>query len=131
MTAAKLLEPPKEKKRKPPQEIGWRGYEKDGFTIYAGRNNLQNEKLVRASAPDDLWLHTQKYHSCHVVIRTEGRNVPDGVLLFAAQICARYSDGGAGKIPVDYCKIKYVKKPPKSKPGFVIYTDYKTLLTEV
>lgn len=131
LTAAKLLEPPKEKKRKQPQEIGWRAYEKDGFTIYAGRNNLQNEKLVRASAPDDLWLHTQKYHSCHVVIRTEGRNVPDGVLLFAAQICARYSDGGAGKIPVDYCKIKYVKKPPKSKPGFVIYTDYKTLLTEV
>ncbi len=53
-----------------------------------------------------------------------------GVLLFAAQICARYSDGGSGKIPVDYCKIKYVKKPPKAKPGFVIYTDHKTILVE-
>lgn len=128
--AAKLLEPPKEKKRKAPPEVGWRTYEKDGFTVFAGRNNLQNEKLVRAAAPDDLWLHTQKYHSCHVVVKTEGRAVPDGVLLFAAQVCARYSDGGGGKIPVDYCKIKYVKRPPKTKPGFVIYTDYKTVLVE-
>ncbi len=130
LIAAKLVEPPKEKRRKQPQEVGWRSYEKDGFTIYAGRNNLQNEKLVRASALDDLWLHAKAYHSCHVVIRTEGRNVPGGVLLFAAQICARYSDGGSGKIPVDYCKIKYVKKPPKAKPGFVIYTDHKTILVE-
>lgn len=130
MLAAKLLLPPKEKRKKTDTEIGFRSYEKDGFTVLAGRNNLQNEKLVRSSRPDDLWLHAQKYHSCHVVIKTDGKNVPDGVLLFAAGICARYSDGGAGKIPVDYCKVKYVKKPPKTKPGFVIYTDYKTILVE-
>lgn len=130
LVAARLLPPPAEKKRKTAPEIGWRAFEKDGFTILAGRNNLQNEKLVRAAAPDDVWMHTQKYHSCHVVIKTQGKPVPDGVLLFAAKLCARYSDGGAGKIPVDYCKIKHVKKPPKSKPGFVIYTDYKTLLVE-
>ena len=129
LLAAGLLAQPKEKKKKT-EEIGFRSYEKDGFTILAGRNNLQNEKLVRSSSPDDLWLHVQKYHSCHVVIKTEGRKVPDGVLLFAAQICARYSGAGGGKVPVDYCKIKFVKKPPKSKPGFVIYTDYKTVLVE-
>ena len=129
LLAAGLLAQPKEKKKKA-EEIGFRIYEKDGFTVLAGRNNLQNERLVRASSPDDLWLHTQKYHSCHVVIKTEERTVPDGVLLFAAQICARYSGAGGGKIPVDYCKIKFVKKPPKSKPGFVIYTDYKTVLVE-
>lgn len=129
MLSAKLLAAPKEKTRKE-KTVGFRAYEKDGFRIFAGRNNLQNEKLVRSSSPDDIWLHTQKYHSCHVVINTEGKSVPDGVLLFAAQICARYSGAGGGKVPVDYCKIKYVKKPPKSKPGFVIYTNFKTILIE-
>ena len=117
--------------RKKPVEIPFRSYEKDGFRIFAGRNNLQNDKLIRQSAPDDLWLHTQKFHSCHVVIETQGKTVPDEVLLYAAAICARYSDAkGGGKVPVDYCKLKNVKKPPKSKAGFVIYNDFKTVLVE-
>ncbi|HIZ09802.1 MAG TPA: DUF814 domain-containing protein, partial [Candidatus Borkfalkia avicola] len=83
----------------------------------------------RAAAPDDLWLHTQKYHSAHVLIRTGGRKVPDEVLLAAAQICAFFSDGKAGdKIPVDYCERRFVKKPPRAKAGFVTYTDFKTVL---
>ena len=109
--------------------IPFREFEHNGLKIYAGRNNLQNDRLVRAAAPDDVWLHTQKYHSSHVIIATEGKEIPDDTLLFAAQICAYYSDGRDGdKIPVDYCKKKFVKKPNKSKAGFVIYTDYKTVL---
>ncbi len=132
LLSAGMLKAPKEPRgRKNPPEIGFRQYEKAGFSIRAGRNNLQNDKLVRASAPEDIWLHTQKYHSCHVVIETKGREVTGEVLLYAAGICARYSDAkGGGKVPVDYCKIKYVKKPPKSKAGFVIYTDFKTVLAE-
>ncbi len=125
-----LLKVPAEKTKKQPAEIPFRTFEKDGFRVYAGRNNLQNDKLLKKGAPDDIWLHAQKYHSCHVLIRTEGKSVPDGVLLFAARLCARYSEGKGGRIPVDYCPLRYVKKPPKSKPGFVIYTDYKTILTE-
>ena len=95
----------------------------------AGRNNMENDKLVRSSRPEDIWLHAKSYHSCHVVIKTEGRKVPDSVLLFAAEICAQYSDGKGDKVAVDYCEIKFVKKPPKAKAGFVVYTDYKTVLT--
>ena len=51
------------------------------------------------------------------------------MLAFAAEVCAYYSDGRAGgKVPVDYCERKYVKKPPKAKAGFVTYSNYKTLL---
>ena len=111
--------------------VPFREYEFDGVKIYAGRNNLQNDRLLRLADPDDIWLHTQKYHSSHVIIALEGRQVWDELLLYAAEICAYYSDGRDGdKIPVDYCKKKYVKKPNKSKAGFVIYTDYKTILVK-
>lgn len=99
------------------------------FTIYAGRNNIQNDRLLKNSSPDDLWLHTQKYHSSHVIIKTDKKSVPDEVKLFAAELCAYFSDGKDGdKIPVDICERKFVKKPSKAKAGFVIYTDYTTLL---
>ena len=98
--------------------VPFREYEFEGVKIYAGRNNLQNDRLVRLADPDDIWLHTQKYHSSHVIIALEGRQVWDELLLYAAEICAYYSDGRDGdKIPVDYCKKKYVKKPNKSKAG--------------
>lgn len=119
------------KKKREKEEIPFRVFEKSGFTVLAGRNNVQNDRLLRAAAPDDIWLHTQKYHSSHVIIETNGRKVPDEVLLFAAGICAYYSDGrDGGKIPVDYCERRFVKKPPKAKAGFVTYTDYKTVLVQ-
>ena len=109
----------------------FREYEFDGVKIYAGRNNLQNDRLLRLASPDDIWLHTQKYHSSHVIIAIRGGQVCDELLLYAAEICAYYSDGRDGdKIPVDYCKRKFVKKPSKSKAGFVTYTDYKTILVK-
>lgn len=129
LTEAGLVKSPPVKTKKK-KEISFRTFEKDGFRILAGRNNLQNDRLVKRGAPDDIWLHAQKYHSCHVLIITERRKVPDGVLLFAANLCAKYSDAKGDRIPVDYCALKYVKKPPKSKPGFVLYTDFKTILTE-
>ena len=107
----------------------FREYEFDGIKIYAGRNNLQNDRLLRLADPDDIWLHTQKYHSSHVIIAIRGGQVRDELLLYAAEICAYYSDGQSGdKIPVDYCQRKFVKKPSKSKAGFVTYTNYKTVL---
>ncbi len=114
-------------KKQPP--VPFRSFTHNGFTILAGRNNLQNDRLLREASPNDIWLHTQKYHSSHVIIITQGGQVCDETLLYAAQICAYYSDGREGdKIPVDYCKRKFVKKPSKSKAGFVTYTDYKTIL---
>ena len=115
--------------KKKEENTPFREYEHNGMKILLGRNNLQNDKLLRLASPDDIWLHTQKYHSSHAIIFTDGRQVLDETLLYAAELCAYYSDGRNGdKIPVDYCKRKFVKKPSKSKAGFVVYTDYKTLL---
>ena len=115
--------------KKKEQPLPFREYEHNGFKILLGRNNLQNDRLLRLASGEDVWLHTQKYHSSHAIIVVEGRQVCDETLLFAAELCAYFSDGRAGdKIPVDYCKRKFVKKPSKSKAGFVTYTDYKTLL---
>ncbi|MDE6597015.1 MAG: NFACT family protein [Clostridia bacterium] len=123
-----LLKQPAVKNKKvvtPP----YRTYILDGFKIISGRNNLQNDRLTKSLAQDDIWLHTQKYHSSHVAIITEGKTIPDSVLLTAAEICAYYSDGREGnKIPVDYTKKKFVKKPPATNAGFAIYTDYSTIL---
>ncbi len=110
-------------------EIPFRVFEKGGFTILVGRNNLQNDRLLRQADGEDVWLHAQKYHSSHVIVRAQGGQVCDEALLYAAQLCAYYSSGREGdKIPVDYCKRKFVKKPRGSKAGFVTYTDYKTIL---
>ncbi len=118
-------------RRKKQSSAPFRSYNVGGFKIISGRNNLQNERLTKGLSPDDIWLHTQKYHSSHVGIITNGRDVPDEVLKTAAEICAYYSDGrGGNKIPVDYTFKKYVKKPPKSNAGFAVYTNYKTVLTE-
>ena len=126
--AAGLL-PPEPKKKKAAAPIPFRAFRIGGFSVFAGRNNVQNDRLLREAQPSDLWLHAQKYHSAHVIVRAEGKKVPDPVLLAAAEICAYFSDGKAGdKIPVDYCARRFVKKPPKAKAGFVLYTDFQTLL---
>ena len=128
-----LLRAPKERaggKRKE-APIPFREYEFDGVKIYAGRNNVQNDRLLKAADGEYLWLHTQKYHSSHVIIALDRGQVRDEIILFAAEICAYYSDGRDGdKIPVDYCKRKFVKKPKGGKAGFVTYTDYKTVLVK-
>lgn len=109
----------------------FRRFTAEGFTVLCGRNNVQNDRLLKALSPNDLWLHTHSYHSSHVGIVTEGKAVPDGVIKIAAEICAYYSEGRAGtKIAVDYALRKFVKKPPKANAGFVIYTDYKTALAD-
>ncbi len=114
--------------RKKKAEIPYRSYERAGFRILAGRNNLQNDKLLRAASPEDFWLHARGRHSCHVIVRTNGKEPPEDVLRFAAAVCAKYSDGKGDKLPVDCTRAKHVKKPPKAKAGFVTYTNFTTLL---
>lgn len=128
-----LVKPQRERvgAKKKETVVPFREYEYMGFRIFGGRNNLQNDRLLKSCSPSDIWLHAQKYHSSHVIVAAEGKKVPEEVLLFAAEICAYYSDGrSGGKVPVDYCERKHVKKPPKSKAGFVVYDNYKTLLVE-
>ena len=128
MSEGLIKAPPVRKGGKKPTEIPFRTFERDGFTVYAGRSNIQNDRLVRMSAPNDLWLHARNLHSAHVVIRTQGKKVPKDVLDFAAGICAKFSAAGGSKIPVDCCPVKNVRKPKGSKAGFVTYSDFETLL---
>lgn len=106
----------------------YREYEIDGFIIKVGKNNLQNERLFREAKPDDVWLHAKDIHGSHTVIATNRREVPDDVLVKAAEIAAYYSKAHMSQnVPVDYTLIKNIKKPPKSALGRVIYTQQRTL----
>lgn len=100
----------------------------DGFTVYCGRNNKQNDKLtLKDSRNYDMWLHTQKIPGSHVVIVADGRTIPDKSIEEAAIIAAFYSRGrDSAQVPVDYTLIRNVKKPRGAKPGMVIFVDYKT-----
>lgn len=99
----------------------------DGTSIFVGKNNLQNEYVThRLAKKEHIWLHTLDIPGSHVVIQSE--NPSEETLLEAAQLAAYFSKGrDSASVPVDYTKIKYVKKPSGAKPGFVTYTDQKTL----
>ena len=102
----------------------------DGFPIYVGRNNRQNEELTFKSArKDDIWLHASKVHGSHVIIACAGQNVPDDTITQAAQLAAHYAETTGGQnIPVDVTPVRQVKKIPNGKPGMVIYHTYKTVI---
>ena len=104
----------------------------DGHEILVGRSNLQNDELTTKTARrTDYWLHTQKIHGSHVILRCEGEAPTEQSLAEAAAVAAYYSQGrGGGKLPVDYTMVKFVRKPSGALPGKVIYTDYKTLTVQ-
>ncbi len=102
----------------------------DGYLIYVGRNNRQNEELTFKSArKDDLWLHASKVHGSHVIISCGGTTPPDDTVTQAAQLAAYYSETVGGQnIPVDVTQVRQVKKLPGGKPGMVIYHTYRTAI---
>ncbi len=107
-------------------------YNIEGYTVYVGKNNVQNNyvtfKLARA---EDMWLHTQKIHSSHVIILNPNGTIPDSVIKKSAEICAYYSQASAGsKIPVDYTPRANVRKPNKAPLGFAVYNEYQTIIVD-
>ena len=101
----------------------------DGFKVLVGRNNTENDQLtLKKAARTDLWFHTKDIHGSHTILFTEGREVSDLAIFQAASIAAYHSKGRLSEnVPVDYTKVKYVKKPSGAKPGMVIFTDNKTV----
>ena len=101
----------------------------DGYPIYVGRNNRQNEELTfKLARKDDLWLHAQKVHGSHVIISCGGTTPPDDTITQAAQLAAYYAETKGGQnLPVDVTPVKQVKKIPSGKPGMVIYHTYRTV----
>ena len=101
----------------------------DGYPIYVGRNNRQNDELTfKLARKDDIWLHAQKVHGSHVIISCGGTKPPDDTITQAAQLAAYYSESSAGQnLPVDVTPVKQVKKLTGAKPGMVIYHTYNTV----
>ncbi len=105
----------------------------DGYDIYVGKNNVQNDYVTfKLSRSTDIWFHTKSIHGSHAIIRTpDAMEVPDRTYLQAASLAAYYSKARSSKsVPVDYTEVKNVKKPNGAKPGMVIYVDYNTIYAD-
>ena len=105
-------------------------YEFKDYTIYIGRNNKENDWLTtKFASKSDLWFHTKDIHGSHVILKINSKqNIEDEILVEAAKQAAKHSKAKiSSNVPVDYCKVQYVKKPNHAKPGMVIYTNNKTL----
>lgn len=105
----------------------------DGFHIYVGKNNLQNDELTFQFANgNDWWFHAKKMPGSHVIVKTDGQTeLPDRTFEEAARLAAYYSSGrGTDKVEIDYIQKKHVKKPGGTKPGFVVYYTNYSMVTD-
>lgn len=102
----------------------------DGFHMYVGKNNFQNDELTfKIAEGGDWWFHAKKIPGSHVILKSAGKEVPDRTFEEAASLAAHYSKAGKlDKVEVDYIEKKHVKKPAGGKPGFVVYyTNYSMM----
>ena len=103
----------------------------DGFHMYVGKNNMQNEELTfHFAVGNDWWFHAKGVPGSHVIVKTNGEELPDRTFEEAGRLAAYYSKNrGNEKVEIDYIEKKHVKKPAKAKPGFVIYhTNYSLII---
>lgn len=104
----------------------------DGFHIYVGKNNYQNEEVTfRIAGGGDWWFHAKGIPGSHVIVKSEGKELPDRVFEEAGALAAYYSKGrGNEKVEIDYIQRKHVKKAAGGAPGFVIYHTNYSLMAE-
>ena len=103
----------------------------DGYHIYVGKNNIQNEELTfKFALGNDMWFHAKGIPGSHVIVKTNGDKLPDKTYEEAARLAAYYSKArGSEKVEIDYTERKNVKKPGGGKPGFVVYyTNYSMMI---
>lgn len=104
----------------------------DGFHMYVGKNNFQNDELTfKFANGKDMWFHAKKMAGSHVIVKLEtASELPDKTYEEAARLAAYYSKGkNAPKVEIDYTERRNLKKPPQAKPGFVIYhTNYSMII---
>ena len=115
-------------KKKKQQTFSPIEYEIDGFKVYVGRNNKENDWLTLSFAnKNDIWFHTKDIHGSHVILKVD-KPIDDDILVKCAEIAAKHSKAKlSSNVPVDYCLVQFVKKPHGAKPGMVIFTNNKTL----
>ena len=103
----------------------------DGFHIYVGKNNYQNEELsFKFASGNDWWFHAKGQPGSHVIVKTNGEELPDRTFEEAGRLAGYYSKGRqAPKVEIDYTLKKNLRKPTGGKPGFVVYyTNYSLLI---
>ncbi len=103
----------------------------DGFDMYVGKNNYQNDELTfKIASGGDWWFHAKGAPGSHVIVKANGAELPDRTFEEAARLAAHYSKNrGADKVEIDYVEKKHVKKPNGAKPGFVVYyTNYSMMI---
>lgn len=104
----------------------------DGFTIFIGKNNKQNDYITfKLSDKNDMWFHVQGFHGSHVLLKPNGKEIKEDnpIILKCAKLAALHSKANTeNKVAVDYTLIKNIKKPKGSKPGFVVFNTYKTII---
>ena len=101
----------------------------EGFDIYVGKNNYQNDYIsTRLGSDEDCWLHVKDIPGSHVLIVADGRFITEDTVLEGGMLAAYYSKArNSENVPVDYVEFKYLKKPKKSKPGMVVFTNQNTM----
>jgi predicted ribosome quality control (RQC) complex YloA/Tae2 family protein len=100
-----------------------------GYKLLVGRNNIQNDHLTfKVASKDDIWFHVKDMPGSHVIMLAAGEEPDERDYTEAAETAAYYSKATAGPVTVDYTRVKNVKKPSGSRPGFVIYDNYKTTI---
>ncbi len=124
-----IRRPKSSKKEKEKQNMPMRFVSSDGFDIFVGKNNRQNDYLtLKLAKKQDIWFHTKTIPGSHTVISAGNGEVPESTLREAAMLAAYHSKArNSQNVPVDYTVIKNVKKPSGAKPGMVIYVDYNTV----
>lgn len=125
-----LIKQRRQKKRSKPQNLPYSEYmSPDGFRVMVGRNNKQNDELTfKVAKKNDLWLHAKNIPGSHIIIVTNGEEVPEETIVFAAKLAAENSKGASSSnVPVDCVEARYVKKPNGAKPGMVVFTNNRTL----
>jgi predicted ribosome quality control (RQC) complex YloA/Tae2 family protein len=119
-------------KRKPEKGKPYHYVSSDGYDIYVGKNNIQNDLLTfNMASGNDWWFHAKKIPGSHVILKNRGTEIPDRAFEEAGALAAYYSKGqNQNKVEIDYVEKKQIKKPAGSKPGFVVYyTNYSLTAT--
>ena len=129
-----LLSSKKQNKKKPAkkdkeEDFSPLSYIIDGYTVLVGKNNKQNDYLsLKYAHSNDLWFHTKDIHGSHVILKTNGEEIPQETINKCASLCAFHSKAkNSSNVAVDYTFARYVKKASGAKPGMVIYTNFQTV----
>ena len=117
----------KKKKKKEPEYLTF--ISSEGFAMYVGRNNRQNQELtLKFARKDDLWFHVKNGPGSHVIVKTEGEEVGEATIYEGAALAAYYSRARqSAHVDVDYTKRQFIRRHPSNQPGLVLYTDFSTV----